>query len=68
MMEAKDIALRIEQQHEMSLHVQFKGNDDPVVCSCFGCSNYLTLTEQLAGNKCTSCMHVKDSRFKHYKI
>jgi len=48
--------------------INFKGSDSPVVCSTFGCSNYLTLREQMAGTKCPACMQVKDSRFKHYKI
>jgi hypothetical protein len=38
-----------------------------VVCVTFGCAKKLTLAEQLAGTKCTSCQQVKDTRFKHYK-
>lgn len=37
-------------------------------CSTFGCGKVLKPFEQLAGNKCTSCMKPKDKVFKHYKI
>jgi len=68
MMKEYAIKFRTEQQSELVSHMQFKGSDSPVVCSTFGCSNYLTLREQMAGTKCPACMQGKDSRFKHYKI
>lgn len=32
--------------------INFKGSDEPLVCSVFGCSNHLTTEQQLYGTKC----------------
>ena len=32
--------------------INFKGSDEPLVCSVFGCSNQLTTEQQLYGTKC----------------
>lgn len=37
---------------------QFNGSG-PVICNHFGCINYLSLPEQLAGGKCTEHMNTK---------
>lgn len=38
----------------------FKGGDDeqPIVCSSFGCSRTLSITEQLFGSKCIHCQGI----------
>lgn len=63
-----EVKYRIEQQNAMSSHLQFKGSEQPVICSLFGCRQPLTLMEQLAGSKCTGCMKPHDRTFKHYKL
>lgn len=42
-------------------HIQFKGSEEKVLCSNFGCAKSLSISEQLAGNKCTRCMNEKKS-------
>lgn len=38
----------------------FKGGDEeePIVCSSFGCSRTLSITEQLFGSKCIHCQGI----------
>jgi len=63
-----DIELRQAQQAEMSSHMQFKGTDEPVYCTHFGCGKVLKPAEQLAGSKCTDHMKTETNIFKHYKL
>lgn len=41
--------------------LNFKGNDqdEPIVCSEFGCPNHLTAEQQLYGSKCPHHQHKK---------
>ena len=32
--------------------INFNGNEEPIVCSHFGCNHHLTLNQQLYGSKC----------------
>ena len=35
--------------------INFRGTDEQIYCSHFGCGKILTLQEQLFGNKCIEC-------------
>ncbi len=48
----KDVVLSIPPTD-----INFKGTDEPIVCSEFGCSNHLSNEEKLFGTKCVHCQH-----------